>query len=324
MQRNSFISKYKPYYINEFCADPKFKSVLKTLFELDDLNILFVGMPGTGKTTLLYSIIREYYGLTKTQPIPESNILLINNLKEHGINYYRNDMKTFSQSHCSIYGKKKMIIIDDIDMINQQSQQVFRNCIDKYKHNVHFISVCTNTQKVIESLQSRVHILRIKPPLKENIEEIMNRIIDTEGIEIDQESRQYILRFSNYSVRNIINLLEKIHILGVAVNIELCKNLCSDLSFNQFEQYIGHLKSGELNAAIRIMYYIHDYGYSVIDILDYFFAFVKKTDLLTEDEKYKITPLLCKYITIFNNAHEDVIELSIFTGELMVNVFRNT
>jgi len=281
-------------------------------------------MPGTGKTTLLYSIIREYYGLTKTQPIPESNILLINNLKEHGINYYRNDMKTFSQSHCSIYGKKKMIIIDDIDMINQQSQQVFRNCIDKYKHNVHFISVCTNTQKVIESLQSRVHILRIKPPLKENIEEIMNRIIDTEGIEIDQESRQYILRFSNYSVRNIINLLEKIHILGVAVNIELCKNLCSDLSFNQFEQYIGHLKSGELNAAIRIMYYIHDYGYSVIDILDYFFAFVKKTDLLTEDEKYKITPLLCKYITIFNNAHEDVIELSIFTGELMVNVFRNT
>jgi len=322
MHNSSFISKYKPYYIDDFCADPKFKSVLKTLFELDDLNILFVGDPGTGKTTLLYSIIREYYGLTKSQPIPETNILLVNNLKEHGINFYRNDMKTFSQSHCSIYGKKKMIIIDDIDAINQQSQQVFRNCIDKYKHNVHFISVCSNIQKVIESLQSRVHILRMKPPPKENIEEIMNRIISAESISIDQESRQYILKFSNYSIRNIINMLEKIHILGISVNLNLCRTLCSDLSFNQFERYIDYLRGGDLNAAIRIFYFIHDYGYSVIDILDYFFAFVKKTDMLTEDEKYKTIPILCKYITIFNNTHEDVIEVSLFTRELLVGVFQ--
>jgi DNA polymerase III delta prime subunit len=321
MQQTTFISKYKPYYINDFCADDKFKMVVKTLFDLEDLNILFVGEPGCGKTTLLYAIIREYYGLSKTQMIPETNILLINNLKEHGINYYRNDMKTFCQSHCSIYGKKKMVIIDDIDMINQQSQQVFRNYIDKYKHNVHFISVCTNIQKVIESLQSRVHILHVNFPPKEDIEVIMNRIIDNEDLEISNESRQYMLRFSNYSIRNIINLLEKIRILGISVDIELCRRICSDLSFNQFEQYIHHLRCRELNDAIRVFYFIHDYGYSVIDIFDYFFTFVKKTDLLTEDEKYKIIPFLCKYITIFNNIHEDIIELSLFTNELYNSIF---
>jgi len=321
---NTFISKYKPYYIDQFCAEAKFKSVLKTLFELDDLNILFVGNPGTGKTTLLYAIIREYYGLTKTQPIPETNILLVNNLKEHGVNYYRNDMKTFSQSRCSIHGKKKMIIIDDIDLINQQSQQVFRNYIDKYKHNVNFISVCSNIQKVIESLQSRVHILQVKPPPKENTGEIMERIIATEGIAIDQESRAYILKFTNYSIRNIINILEKIHILGMTVDIELCRNLCSDLSINQFEQYIGLLRDGEFTRAIQLLYFIHDYGYSVIDIFDYFFAFVKKTELLSETEKYQIIPFLCKYITIFNNTHEDIIELALFTRDLYVDVFRHS
>ena len=29
---------------------------------------------------------------------------------------------------------------DDVDIINEQSQQVFRNCIDKYSHNVNFIA----------------------------------------------------------------------------------------------------------------------------------------------------------------------------------------
>ena len=38
----------------------------------------------------------------------------------------------------------------------------FRNCIDKYSHNVHFLSSCSNTQKVIDSLQSRCTLIKIK------------------------------------------------------------------------------------------------------------------------------------------------------------------
>ena len=49
----------------------------------------------------------------------------------------------------TIKNKKKIVVLDDIDIINEQSQQVFRNCIDKFSHNVHFISSCSNTQKVI-------------------------------------------------------------------------------------------------------------------------------------------------------------------------------
>jgi hypothetical protein len=66
----------------------------------------------------------------------------------------------------------------------------------------------------------------------------------------------------------------------------------------------------------NILYNIHDYGYSVIDILDYFFTFVKLTNKLNEEEKYKTIPFLCKYITIFHNIHEDCIELALFTNNL--------
>jgi DNA polymerase III delta prime subunit len=105
----TFINKYKPYYIDDFCLDQKLISVIKLMLELNNLNILFVGNSCSGKTTLLYALIREYYGLDKNAVIPENNILFINNLKEQGIHYFRNEMKTFCQSHSSIYGKKKFL-----------------------------------------------------------------------------------------------------------------------------------------------------------------------------------------------------------------------
>jgi DNA polymerase III delta prime subunit len=296
--------------------DEKLLSVLNTLINIDYLNILFIGNSSSGKTTVLYALIREYYGLSKDANLPENNILFINNLKEQGIQYFRNEMKTFCQSHSSIYGKKKLLIIDDIDNINEQSQQVFRNYIDKYKHNIHFISVCTNIQKVIESIQSRVHIIQIPQPTKIQLETIMNKIITTENIIIDGDAKDHLMLMSGNSIRTLINYLEKMYILGYRIDIDLCKKLCSNISFQNFENYIEKIKTRELSDAIDILYKIHDYGYSVIDILDYFFTFIKITTIIDEETKYKIIPLLCKYITIFHNLHEDCIELALFTNNL--------
>jgi DNA polymerase III delta prime subunit len=319
---NTFISKYKPYYIKEFFEDDKIVSVLNIFFQIDNLNLLFVGNTSAGKTTLLYAFIREYYGLSKESPFPDNNILYITNLKEQGINYFRNEMKTFCKSTSSIFGKKKLIIIDDIDTINEQSQQVFRNYIDKYKNNVNFIFSCTNIQKVIESIQSRIHIIKLPPPTKEQLTRIMNKIIDNESLEITQESKEYLIHISNYSIRRLINNLEKIFIIGEPIDLTLCKKMCSTISYDQFEKYIEHLNHNRLNESIQILYGIHDYGYSVIDILDYFFTFVKTTNIVSEDEKYAIIPFLCEYITIFHNLHEDVIELALFTKNLH-NIFKN-
>uniref|UniRef100_A0A6C0DRD6 AAA+ ATPase domain-containing protein n=1 Tax=viral metagenome TaxID=1070528 RepID=A0A6C0DRD6_9ZZZZ len=316
MSYPTFITKYKPYYIEDFCLNEKLISVLKILLQLGSLNVLLIGNPSSGKTTLLYAIIREYYGLKKDDAIPENNILFINNLKEQGIQYFRNEMKTFCQSHSTVYGKKRLVIIDDIDNINEQSQQVFRNYIDKYQHNINFISVCTNLQKVIESIQSRVHIIKITPPNRDQIKNIMNKIITNEKIQIDDESKEHILTMSNHSIRVVLNYLEKIYILDKPIDIDTCRTICASISFQQFEDYYHFLKSKDLCSAIYILNNIYNYGYSVIDILDFFFTFIKTTTILDEETKYRIIPFLCKYITIFHNLHEDSIELALFTNNL--------
>ena len=83
---------------------------------------------------------------------------------------------------------------------------------------------------------------------------------------------------------------------------------------NLDRQYSNYSVRTMLNIELNSIY---DNGYSVIDILDNYFLFIKITDIISEIEKYKIIKLLCKYITIFYNIHEDAIELTLFTNNLI-------
>jgi DNA polymerase III delta prime subunit len=311
-----FINKYQPLYFIDFEMNEEIFEILSMLIKIENLNILLLGDTGSGKTALLNSLIREYYKGIDLK-LYENNILHINSLKEQGINYYRNDVKTFCQTCCSIKNKKKIVILDDIDLINEQSQQVFRNCIDKFSHNVHFISSCSNIQKVIESLQSRFTIIKIKPLQRENLYKILNKIKNCENIVIEKQAEEFILNICNNTAKILINYMEKFKLLNEDITLELATNTCTNISFLTFVKYIELLKNKQLNDSIKILYDIYDKGYSVMDILDNFFLFIKTTKLLNETEKYNITPIICKYITIFHNIHEDEIELALFTNNLI-------
>jgi DNA polymerase III delta prime subunit len=295
--------------------DPDLASFFKTMIEMNQLNMVLCGEAGSGKTALLSALIREYYR-GYTPPEYEVNVLYINSLKEQGINYYRNDVKTFCQTCSSIKGKKKVVVLDDIDFINEQSQQVFRNCIDKYSHNVHFISSCSNVQKVIESLQSRFVIVKLNPLTRGNLQNILQKIGEREGIVMTPEAEEFILTLCGQSAKTLINYMEKCKLLEQEITLPLVNHICTNISFTLFEEYTKTLKEGKLADSIHLLYSIYDRGYSVMDILDNYYLFVKMTGLLTEDEKYEIVPLICKYITIFYNIHEDEIELGLFTNNL--------
>lgn len=324
-----FMYKYQPLYLKDCEMDENMRMLNKTLLNMDSLNILLVGDSGSGKTSLIHALIREYYNgvgekdakspSASFQTHNNENILYINSLKEQGITYYRNEVKTFCQTTTCIPGKKKIIVLDDIDNINDQSQQVFRNCIDKYSHNVHFIASCSNTQKVIDSIQSRMTILKVKPLTNDNLKNILKKICVNEQIKMSKSAEDFILSISNHSARILINYLEKCKLLN-AENItdELVSAVCTNISFKDFTDYteLCKYKKNRVDATY-LLFQLFDKGYSVMDILDNYFLYVKTSDILTEDEKYRIIPLLCKYITVFHNIHEDEIELALFTNNLI-------
>jgi len=313
-----FLKKYKPLKFADFFIEKLLIKLLKTLIKMDSLNILLIGNSGSGKSSILDATIREYYGI---EEIPKYNVLYINSLKEQGIQYYRNEVKTFCQTASSVSGKKKFIVLDDIDLINDQSQQVFRNCIDKYSHNVHFLASCSNIQKVIDSIQSRCTIVKIKPMGTNFLQKILNKIKKIEKLDITPKAEKFILNVCNNSTRLLINYMEKFKLLQLKINEKMAKEICTNISFYEFEKYTkAWFVEKDLIKAIKIIFTIFKKGYSVMDILDSYFIFVKTTTILDEESKYKLIKYICKYISIFHTIHESEIELALFTNEINKNI----
>ena len=315
---NTFIKKYKPKTLDKFNLEPDFLHVLQSCINIKNVNVLLVGEAGTGKTSLIDAIISTYYNNETNSSNYSNNVLYINNLKDQGINYYRNDVKTFCQTTSSIVGKKKYVVLDDIDFMNEQSQQVFRNTTDKYKTKVNFIASCTNIQKVIDSIQSRFIIIKIKSTQSEGMMTVMNKVSSAENIDITPEAKEFIVQVCNFSIKAMLNYLEKFKLLQEKITLELVMKICTNIGFQIFENYTTHLRNDRLHEAIIVLYDLYDNGYSVLDILDTYFMFVKLSNTFSEDEKYKIIPIICKYISIFHEIHENEVELSLFTNNIYI------
>jgi DNA polymerase III delta prime subunit len=328
-----FINKYQPDYLNDFQQlDETTVKLVKSLIHLNNLNILIVGDSGTGKTSIIKSVIKEYYG--SGNEYNHENVLVLNSLKEQGIQYYRNDLKIFCQTCSLIKNKKKIILLDDIDLINEQSQQVFRNYMDKYKHNINFISSCTNIQKVIDSLQSRTIIVKIHPITFTCLQKIITKISLRERLIFTHESQELLLHICNNSIRILLNYLEKIKILNIhsktkttqpsslqqsnnTIEVEMVHKLSTNISYTLFDEYTNLVLENKMRESVNILYGLHHEGYSVMDILDNYFTYIKITNLLDENIKYKLTTLICKYIIHFHNIHEDELELAFFTNSFV-------
>lgn len=311
-----FIKKYQPENIEDFNLNPKLLNIINTFIELDNINIILVGDSGCGKSTLIEAIIKKYYQGIKPCSYKQ-NILYVNNLNGNGLEYYRNDVKTFCQTHSSISKKKKVVVLDDIDFINDQLQQVLRNIIDKYSSSIHFIASCSSIQKIIINLQSRFNLLKIPSINRDDMIRIMDKIVESENIVIEPMVKEQLLNISNNTIKTLINYLEKIKLVNKCVTMNMLEKICTNISFTLLDEYTSLIKQKQLKEAIRLVQSLYDIGYSVVDILDNYFFYIKYTNTVSDNEKYKIIPYICKYITIFNDIHEDEIELSLFTNNLI-------
>jgi DNA polymerase-3 subunit gamma/tau len=214
-----------------------------------------------------------------------------------------------------------MVIVDDLDFMHEQSQQVFRNYIDNYKTNVHFLFACTNLYKVIESLQSRVQMIQIPSMTNVGLRKIMYTICKNENIHLHPDSEEYLIQISNGYIRQLIQFLEKIVLYDNRDEYtrDLCMKICSTISDDIFVEYFNYLYESEtpnIQAASKLMLNIISNGFSVLDIIEYMYDFIKRTEILSDDKKYKCIRAISEVKKIIKESMEDDIEMIILTRKL--------
>ena len=203
-----WVEKYRPHKLEDLILDDKSLRVVKQ-FKGEIPNLLFVGSPGTGKTTLARILVNDVLGC---------NYLYINASDESGIDVIRHNITNFAQTK-SFDGGIKVVILDEADGLTSQAQAALRNTMETYAKYCRFILTANYKHKIIPALQSRCQSLDLKPVIDQAVKRCYN-ILQQENINIsDEQKKKFVMLVKRYfpDLRKTINELQKSVIDG-----ELC------------------------------------------------------------------------------------------------------
>ena len=116
-----------------------------------------------------------------------------------------------------------------------------------------FVASCTDQQKVIECLQSRLLAIKIPSLEAKSLEKIALRVINGEGLNVESDALNHIISVSQGSARSVISYLEKAELIGGTVTPEIAESLCTDISWKEFELYMTLVEEGI--RWVRLSYY---------------------------------------------------------------------
>jgi len=195
-----WVEKYRPTTLDDIILDERTLKQVKE-FKEEIPNLLFVGNPGTGKTTLARIIVNDVLGC---------NYLYINASDESGIDTIRHSITNFAQTK-SFDGKVKVVILDEADGLTTQAQSALRNTMETYAKYCRFILTANYKHKIIPALQSRCQALDIKPVVELAVKRCYN-ILKDEKITVPEEQKKKFVQLVKRhfpDLRKTINELQK-------------------------------------------------------------------------------------------------------------------
>ena len=317
---NQLISeKYKPIKIDDFYLNSNKKNLIKYFLKSQNIKFLVIGNTCSGKTSFLNLLVNEYFDFDNI--IKKKNLLYISSLKDNGINFFRNEIKIFCQSN-ELSLKKKLIVIDDLENINDQCQYILLSLINNFKNKINLIISVNNYQKILDGFLSHLFIINLQYPDYEYLFNFTQKIIKNENININLELIDKIIINSNNSIKNILNILEKFILFDDEINEYNLDNFLYFISNNIFFEFNQNCLNNEKEESIEKLTKIYNSGYSLIDIYDLYSIYIKSTNDFDNKIKFTIIDLLISFIIKYHDINENIIDLYFFVNK-MTNKFNN-
>lgn len=244
----------------------------------DNINMIFYGIPGSGKTTITRNYLNEIYE-------KKENYLEINSSDYRGVNYYKDILMDFINNKNI---KKKTIFLDEVDNLTIDSQNYINNIIEYINSNnlkVNFIIVCNYINNLNINLINKFYTFRFKKVSNNILKKHFDKICIEKSINIKNKGK-IISSFNNdfRKLEQFFNL--ETYNFGIDYDKIYKKLLDFLLSDSDIQK-----KFLDIDILLE--------NINIKDILDDFFKFcIEKTEL----DKKKLIDI---FIKIQNNIHID-------------------
>ena len=256
--------KYRPKKFAEIKGQEAIVARLEAFVKQKNLpHLLFAGPAGVGKSTISVIIARTLFGDSY-----RDNFLELNASDERGIDVVRNKVKDFARTKAIGNVPFKIIFLDECDALTKDAQQALRRTMENYSGTCRFVLAANYSSKIIDPIQSRCAVFRFKRLAKEQVLELINQIVTSENLKIEQEAKEALATIAEGDCRRATNILQSCATIEKNITPEAVYSLASVAEPKEIKEVLLTALQGEfIKSRDKLLEIMLRYGLSGLDAI---------------------------------------------------------